>query len=512
MQSAVTVPSIIDRIVQECIRIVIEPILEAQFFNHSYGFRPMRDAHMALARVTDLVHKTGYHWIIEGDISKFFDNVNHTKLIKKLWHMGIRDRRILMVIKAMLKAGIMNELRENPLGTPQGGILSPLLANAYLHTFDQWITREWENKKTQHSYSSHGKKIRALKNSNILKPAYLVRYADDWVLITNTMEHAEKWKERISRYLHTNLKLSLSKEKTLITNVRKKSIRFLGFHFKVVKGNSRTGYITRTKPNPEKLKDKVTQIHKEIKEIKHTRASKKQIIHTINTINSKIRGLVQYYQVSTWVNIEMQRYAQLIRYAGYKALQKYGGDWIPANQMYNLSSVHENYKTKIPAIKYRGMKIGITSIDFCHWNRNTSKNPKETPYSETGRKIYQKRSGKRLPLARADDILSLHYSKLIADGKTSELYNFEFFLNRAYAYNRDIGKCRVCGNEILFSSDIHIHHIRPKLPINEVNRVPNLATVHRTCHEAIHNNQICDYRDKKLWRKILEFRERLTES
>jgi len=115
------IPNIIDRIIQECVKIIIEPILEAQFFKHSYGFRPMRDAHMALKRITSIVHDTGYHWIIEGDISKFFDNVNHTMLVKKLWHMGIRDRRVLMIIKAMLKAGIMNELKENPIGTPQGG-------------------------------------------------------------------------------------------------------------------------------------------------------------------------------------------------------------------------------------------------------------------------------------------------------------------------------------------------------------------------------------------------------
>ncbi|MDP4095908.1 reverse transcriptase domain-containing protein, partial [Paenibacillus sp. P96] len=147
------IPTIVDRIVQECVRSVLEPILEAQFFIHSYGFRPMRDAHMALGRVTNIVHHTGYHWIIEGDISKFFDEVNHTKLIKKLWHMGIRDRRVLVIINKMLKAGIMDELEVNPLGTQQGGIISPLLANAYLDTLDQWIIREWEEKETQKTYA-----------------------------------------------------------------------------------------------------------------------------------------------------------------------------------------------------------------------------------------------------------------------------------------------------------------------------------------------------------------------
>lgn len=116
------IPTMIDRIIQECVRSVIEPIIEPQFFNHSYGFRPMRDTHMAMERIKDIVYKTGFHWIVEGDISKFFDNVNHTILIKRLWGMGIRDQRVLMIIKAMLKAGIFNELKTNHIGTPQGSL------------------------------------------------------------------------------------------------------------------------------------------------------------------------------------------------------------------------------------------------------------------------------------------------------------------------------------------------------------------------------------------------------
>jgi RNA-directed DNA polymerase len=226
------IPTIIDRVVQECIRMVIEPILEAQFFKHSYGFRPMRDADMALARTTTQVKHTGYHWIIEGDISKFFDNVNHSILLRKLWHMGIRDQRVLMIIKSMLKAGIMDEMKTNPLGTPQGGIISPLLANAYLDSFDQWLVREWEEKKTRHPYTMNDNRIRALRNSSNLKPAYLVRYADDWILITNTKSNADKWKRRIAKFLDVKLKLKLSEEKTHITDVRKRPIQFVGFNFK----------------------------------------------------------------------------------------------------------------------------------------------------------------------------------------------------------------------------------------------------------------------------------------
>jgi len=199
------IPAILDRIIQECIRLVIEPILEAQFFNHSYGFRPYRDAHMALERVTEIVHQTGYYWIIEGDIKSYFDTIHHTTLIKQLWHMGIRDRRVLMIIKQMLKAGIMNEVEVNPEGTQQGGIISPLLANVYLNAFDSYIAKAWEEKKTRHTYARRNSRIRAQRNRGNLKPAYLIRYCDDWVIITNTRKNAERWKDHIQQMLKNRL-------------------------------------------------------------------------------------------------------------------------------------------------------------------------------------------------------------------------------------------------------------------------------------------------------------------
>ena len=131
-------------------RIVLEPIFEAQFFAHSYGFRPMRDMPVALERAKLLVHHTGYYWIVEGDISKCFDLINHAILLKRLYHMGVRDRRVLQTIKAMLKAGVMGECGVNEEGTPQGGLISPPLANVYLVIMDEWVTTQWENKKTKH--------------------------------------------------------------------------------------------------------------------------------------------------------------------------------------------------------------------------------------------------------------------------------------------------------------------------------------------------------------------------
>jgi len=506
------IPAIIDRIVQECIRIVLEPILEAQFFKHSYGFRPMRDAHMALERINSLTHNTGYHWIIEGDISKFFDNVNHSILIRKLWHMGIRDKRVLMIIKAMLKASIMGEIKINSLGTPQGGILSPLLANAYLDSFDQWINREWEGKKTRQHYARHDGKIRALKRASNLKPAYLIRYADDWVLITNSKANAEKWKRKITLYLKTALKLELSEEKTLITNVSNNPIHFLGFTLKKVKGNSRTGYITRTRPNPDRLRKKMKEIHKAIHALRRS-PTLEMLVHKINVVNSQIRGTIQYYQAATWVCIDLSKYGHTLRNSAFRALRRNLGEkmvkWTPANQVNNLPSVHQDYETTIPAFKYNDFLIGVTSIAFCNWKKTTAKNPEETPYTMKGRELYSRRTGKQPLLKRADELFDANLTAIIATGRNTRLYNLEYVINRMYAFNRDKGACRVCRQSIWEAWEVNTHHINPRLPTDRVNKVMNLATVHIGCHKMIHSNEDYSHLNSKTWKKILDFREKL---
>jgi len=258
------IPTIRDRIVQECMRIVLEPICEAQFFKHSYGFRPMRDTAMALERIVSLTHDTGYHWIVEGDISKCFDCIDHGILLKRLYHMGIRDRRVLQIIKAMLKAGIMDNCEVNEEGTQQGGLLSPLLANVYLDMMDEWISKQWETKSTKHQYANVSTKNVALKKTALI-PGYLVRYADDFVIVTDTRAHAESWKARLEEFLLNTMKLTLSKEKTLITDVRRKYIKFLGFQFKLVPGKAKKGYIPRTIPDKDRLKRKVHEIAECIK-------------------------------------------------------------------------------------------------------------------------------------------------------------------------------------------------------------------------------------------------------
>lgn len=505
------IPTIRDRIVQECMRVVLEPVFEAQFFAHSYGFRPMRDAAMALERIDIIMHNSGYYWIVEGDISKCFDRIDHGILLKRLYHMGVKDRRVLQIIKAMLKAGIMGECEVSEEGTPQGGLISPLLANVYLDIMDEWIAKQWESKKTRTVYSASDVRLHALRKRSGLTPGYLVRYADDFIIATDSRAHAEEWKARLQIFLKDKMKLTLSPEKTLITDIRKKYIKFLGYEFKMVRGKSRRGYIPRTIPDRDRLKRKVDKVTKEIKAIPHN-YSRENMIREINRINSEIRGFIQYHQCCTWVNIATKRYKRKIQFAAIRRLKQYNGEWIPANQTQNLPRIHQQYKQKIPAIKCRDIYIGFTALNFCRWEKTPAKRQDETPYTEAGRQLYFERTKKKRRYARLDEMYSDKADRAIKFGKWGILNNYEFIMNRAYALNRDKLRCRVCGGWLIDCTP-YAHRINPNLPLNQVNRVNNLVSLHWRCFNAVNDpNQDISQFDVKAQKKIIGYREKLVPS
>ena len=504
------IPTIRDRIVQECMRIVMEPIMEAQFFEHSYGFRPMRDTAMALERLNFITFHTGYYWFVEGDISKCFDHIDHATLLRRLYHMGIKDRRVLQIIKQMLKAGVLDECEVNKEGTMQGGIISPLLANVYLDIMDEWVTKQWELKHTEHAYNQDSAKRRALKKTNLV-PGFLVRYADDFVIITDSREHAEFWKASLQAFLETEMKLTLSKEKTLITDVRKKHACFLGYEFRVVKGKGEHGYVTRTRPDRERLCRKVDALTDSIKKIPRE-TSREKLIDEINRINSQIRGVIQYYQCCTWVSVSMEKYGRKLQLAASRRLKQFKGKWIPAKETQNLPRIHQNYRQKLPSVKYRDIYIGVTSLTFCQWQETRGKNPKETPYTEEGRDINFRRTKKKRIQARLDELYSENVATAVLNGKWGHLNNFEFVMNRAYALNRDRLKCRVCGKWLIDNTP-YTHRINPRLPLDRVNRVNNLISVHRKCYQAINmpGMDVSTF-DADAQKRIRKYREKLVIS
>ena len=447
---------------------------------------------------------------IEGDISKCFDRIDHSTLIKRLYHMGIQDRRVLQIIKAMLKAGVMGECERNEEGTPQGGLVSPLLANVYLDIMDEWITKQWENKKTRYQYAHQNGKYAAMRR-RALMPGYLIRYADDFVILTDSLAHAESWKARLGAFLQKRMKLTLSPEKTLITDIRKKYIKFLGYEFKMVPGKAKKGYIPRTIPDRDRLKRKADQIVSDIKNIPYC-YSKEKMIGAINRINSQIRGLIQYHQCCTWGNIAMKKHSRRLQMLAKTRLKQYKGKWIPANQTQNLPRVHQQYKQKIPSIKYRDIYVGFTALSFCRWEEVIPKKEEETPYTADGRQLYFQRMTKKRMNARLDEMYSEKAARAVYYGQWGKLNNFEFIMNRAYALNRDKLKCRVCGGWLI-SGTPYAHRVNPYLPLDKVNRVNNLVSLHKRCFDAVNNPHLeLDGFDNKAQKKIKGFREKLVTS
>ena len=140
------IPSIWDRLIQQCVLQVLEPICEAKFHERNNGFRPYRSTQNAIAQCYKMAQLQNLHFVVDVDITGFFDNIDHSKLIRQLWGLGIQDRKLIMIIKQMLKADILfNDIVITPeTGTPQGGILSPLLANVVLNELDWWVANQWE--------------------------------------------------------------------------------------------------------------------------------------------------------------------------------------------------------------------------------------------------------------------------------------------------------------------------------------------------------------------------------
>ena len=160
------IPCIWDRLVQQCIKQILEPICEAKFSNNSYGFRPNRSVEHAISRTYSLLQRAHLHYVLEFDIKGFFDNVNHSKLIKQLWTLGIQDKQLLFVIRRILKAPIRmpdGSTVYPTKGTPQGGIISPLLANVVLNELDHWIDSQW----TEHPVANRYGTWRTIRTSEV---------------------------------------------------------------------------------------------------------------------------------------------------------------------------------------------------------------------------------------------------------------------------------------------------------------------------------------------------------
>jgi RNA-directed DNA polymerase len=277
---------------------------------------------------------------------------------------------------------------------------------------------------------------------------------------------------------------------------------------------------SRSKPNEDTFKRKLAELNKDLRRLPFSKTDE-ILLDRINKINSKVRGILNYYQDGTYVYIFLRKYGDNFKYSAFKALKrKFKGrkksedkkfNWIRASQTHNLVNTHKDYpRDNIPAFKYNDHWIGITSLTFVKYVFTPNKNQEETPYSTKGRNLYVKRTNKKPVGIRADELLTAEMSddiksKIYNNPKT--IYNFEYFLNRPYAYNRDKGKCRICGEQLI--AGIRTHHIDPALPLGKINRVVNLASMHDDCHRLMHSNKSVEHLGKKISKNIMNFRGKL---
>lgn len=496
------IPTMIDRIIQEVARISIEPILEAKFYVHSYGYRPYRKASHAMAEIIDRITRSQTYHVIEGDIKGFFDNLNHNKMIEILWNLGIRDKRVLAIIKKMLKSGVIEEdkkLYPTDVGTAQGGIISPLLANAYLNNFDHMVNRMYMG--NPYLITKNGKrnsqKLARLGKSG--KKVFLVRYADDWVILCNSKWKAQSILRKVSKYFKSQLKLELSEEKTLITDIRKQRAKFLGFEFFAEKSRYSDKIVGKFIPNNKKVKGKIAEISKDVKRLRMRVKYEEDRALAVETINSKIVGIAEYYKYSncayffkTWDNRLLYQTWKTVKYLNGNR-GRFRKLTIKANTSSNRVARHKHRNDRIFYLNIGETKMAITKFGFTQSTDALRINHQMTPYTEEGRTIYQRNSKNNLPLLRNGTIYDLQQlEKRNKHGFANRhlqkfRLTFEYLMNREYAYLRDRGKCKCCQLELW--TNFETHHVNPKLPPNLINKVTNLASLCRRCHKLLHSSK-----------------------
>lgn len=249
------IPTVADRVVQASLKAVLEPVFEADFKPCSYGFRPNRRAQDAIAEIHHLTSEPiNYRWVFEADIKACFDEIDHVALMDRL-RARIKDKRVCTLVKAFLKSGVMTtagEREDTTAGTPQGGILSPLLANIALSALDEHFDQQWH----QAMSTSTRRKLRKRRGLGNWR---LIRYADDFVLlVSGERHHAESLREEVAGVL-APLGLRLAPEKTHVVHIDE-GFDFLGFHIRRRRKRGTQKHYVYTTPSRkaiQAIKDKV---------------------------------------------------------------------------------------------------------------------------------------------------------------------------------------------------------------------------------------------------------------
>lgn len=485
------IPTWSDKLLQEVMRSILEAYYEPQFSPNSHGFRPERGCHTALKSI--YCSWTGTKWFIEGDIKGCFDNIDH-KIMLSILREKIHDNRFLNLVENLLGAGYLEKWDYRPTlsGTPQGGIISPILANIYLDKLDKFVEEtlipEYTKKRVRRykpEYVQIYNKIKRLKKQGATEntlyplrkemrkigcadpfdPDYrrlrYIRYADDFLLgFAGPRKEAEEIKERLGEFLRDNLKLELSADKTKITHAASEKARFLGYDIGTFKGLRSNGNIELRMP-PQKLEEKIAKYTRRGKGAARAELLSESDFTIVALYGSEYRGFVQYYAYAA-----NRFWLERLRWVMEVSLLK------------TLAGKHQSTVTKM-ARMYKAEHLHRGRLLKCF-------------------KVVVERPGKE-PLTAQFGGLRLRPdpSLQLEDAPLNQYRNF--FDKRSELLTRLLSeKCELCGSR----RKIQVHHVRKLADLKVkgqrekptwmqvmISRKRKTLVVCHQCHVAIHNGK-----------------------
>ena len=468
------IPTIIDRVVQQCVMQVMEPICEARFSDNSYGFRPNRSTEHAIAQCMRLIQVQHMYHVVDLDIKGFFDNINHTKLIRQIWALGIRDKKLLCIIKEMLKAPVILPTGEKVYpqkGTPQGGILSPLLANIVLNELDWWIASQWEQMPTKTEFKTRcneqGTEIRshayrALRRSR-LKEVHAVRYADDFKIFCPTHEDAVKAYKATEMWLKDRLCLDISPDKSKVVNLKRQYSEFLGFKLKVRKKGKK--YVVRSHMSDKAYKKAHEKLTGEIKKLAHSSDDTAQFIQ-LQKYNSVVAGLHEYYRIATDT---VDDFAKLAFSINKQLNNRLKGDVSRKGTLRNGFIKDKYRKSKQRRFLHERPIVPVGAVQ----QKNAQNKRKSiNKYTAEGRELIHKNLA-----INTEAMLYLMRNPVMGR-------SIEYADNRISLFAAQYGKCAITGLPMEVH-EIHCHH---KVPVSKggTDEYANLILITEAVHVIIH--------------------------
>ena len=453
-------PTWSDKLLQEVMRTILEAYYEPQFSGHSHGFRPERGCHTALREIWG--KWTGVIWFIEGDISGCFDNIRHDVLLDIL-RERIHDERFIRLISTMLNAGYMEDWKFNATlsGTPQGGVISPILSNIYLHKLDEYVTTQliprWtsgEERRVNGVYNnlikraayhrSRGdiEKAKALKQQAMQLPSMdtndpdfrrlkYIRYADDFLLgFIGPKAEAEQIKEEIGTFLQETLKLEMSKAKTLVTHARTEAARFLGYEVHTLQEDSQRGRDKRRSLNgkiglrvPKNVVEEKRQQYMRNGKPRHRPELMEDSDFTIlSKYQAEYRGIVEYYRMA-WNLTSLEKLK-----------------WVMERSL--VSTLADKFKTTVPKI-YRKYQAKLEA--------------KGKTYK--GLRVVRERPGKDPLVATWGGISLVWTVKAQLNDQPQQIHSGRTELEQRLLAN----ECEYCGS----TENVEGHHIRALKDLNK---------------------------------------------